>query len=91
MDVMKRLILWLLRAPAIVGQPSQTNVEAREFVASGRAARMPLDEFEARFGIHEVDFDSKIDGSPKSRFYRPDDPEDRRRDHEKVEAFLAEG
>lgn len=89
MDWMKRLALWILRIPALVtGEPSLRS-EAREFIKSGEADRIPLRDFEKRFQVTETDYDARIDGFPKSDYYREDDPGQSAKNRKQFEAFLS--
>lgn len=90
MGIMALLNRVLGRRPR-VDERERLLQEAREFVASGKADRMPLHEFEKRFGIADTDLNSRSDGFPKSKYYnRIEDPEERERNRRTLEAFLAE-
>lgn len=87
---LKERIVAALHLPILVSKPAPRQDEARRFIRSSEAKRTPLSEFERRFGIHETDNGSKMQGYPKSSYYRPEDEAEVKRNKKATDEYLRE-
>ena len=85
---LRQRIITVLRLPIVVRDDPKRRAEARRFVDSGAADRLPLSEFEERFEITEVDYDANVAGYPASGMYKPERSEEQVKHRQATDDFV---
>jgi len=88
---LKERIVAALHLPILVSKPQPRQEEARRFLKSPESKRVSLREFEKRYGIRDVDNDSRMQGYPKSSYYRLEDDTEIKRNKQATDEYLDEG
>lgn len=86
----KERVVAALRLPIVVSRQRSCQDEARRFLKSPESKRVPLREFERRYGIDKTDGATKMQGYPKSSYYRPEDDAEIRRNKKATDKYLGD-
>ena len=86
----KERIIAALHLPVLIPKEPPHREEARRFLKSEEAKTVPLRKFEERFGIRQTDNGTKMQGYPKSAYYRPEDHRELERHKKATDEYLGD-